>query len=182
MTIFNRAVASVQARGFHAPDSIPDWMGEPLMMAQFARLSEEVGEVARSLRKGGDDLAEELADVVIVAAQMARLIGVDLEQAIAAKLTADEKRGHLHNGTTSPVDLLQTGGLIGKALPGNVKRCDCGEDFRGFGDLCDLCRESPAKYPPMETPAQHAERIAATQQRCAVVDEEGKLITPGGQP
>ncbi len=146
MTIFDQAVVSVKARGFHDPAAVPDWMGEPLMMTQFARLSEEVGEVARSLRKGGDDLAEELADVVIVAAQMAHIVGVDLHNAIAAKLTADEMRGHLHNGTTGPVDLLQTGGLIGKALPGNVKRCDCGEDFRGFGDLCDLCRESPALY------------------------------------
>ncbi len=117
MTIFTRAVSSVKARGFHAPASIPDWMGEPLMMAQYARLAEEVGEVARSLRKGGDTLAEELADVVIVAAQMAHLINVDLEQAITAKLTADEIRGYLHNGhITQRIALTEVDGMIAQAL------------------------------------------------------------------
>ncbi len=117
MTIFERAVSSVKARGFHAPASIPDWMGEPLMMAQYARLAEEVGEVARSLRKGGDTLAEELADVVIVAAQMAHLINVDLEKAIAAKLTADESRGHLHNGhITKRIQLTEVDGMIAQAI------------------------------------------------------------------
>lgn len=119
MTIFDRAVSSVKARGFHAPASIPDWMGEPLMMAQYARLAEEVGEVARSLRKGGDTLAEELADVVIVAAQMAHLINVDLEQAIAAKLTADESRGYLHSEELQqpfPLDIEWANGKIIKRI------------------------------------------------------------------
>jgi len=117
MTIFDRAVASVQARGFHDAASIPEWMGEPLMMAQFARLTEEVGEVARSLRKGGDTLAEELADVVIVAAQMAHLLGVDLETTITAKLASDEQRGHLHGQHNHRrIHLTEVGVLIAQAL------------------------------------------------------------------
>lgn len=124
MTIFDQAVVSVKARGFHDPAAVPDWMGEPLMMAQFARLTEEVGEVARSLRKGGDTLPEELADVVIVAAQMAHIVGVDLHQAIADKLTADEMRGRLHNGhvvkrnghVVKRIQLVEVGGMIAQGL------------------------------------------------------------------
>ena len=55
----------------------------------FTWLAEEVGEVARAIRRGDDAaLAEELADVVAWTASIANVAGVDLAAALAAKYGA----------------------------------------------------------------------------------------------
>lgn len=83
--------------------AIDRWIGQfaegywpPL--ANLARLTEEVGELARAVnhahgpkkrRAGtgeGDDVAEELADVVIAAATLANSLGIDLGAAVGASL------------------------------------------------------------------------------------------------
>lgn len=52
----------------------------------FAWLAEEVGEVARAIRRGERaSLEEELADVVAWTASIANVAGVDLAAAVAAK-------------------------------------------------------------------------------------------------
>lgn len=71
MTIFDRAVASVIARGFHTTEP-SNHIANRWLMAQFVRLVEEVGEWEES--QG----VSELADVVIVCAQIAYLLGLEL--------------------------------------------------------------------------------------------------------
>jgi NTP pyrophosphatase (non-canonical NTP hydrolase) len=65
-------------------------------------LVEEVGELARENRRvgssfegGKDNLANELADVVIMSALYAISIGVDLEDAVVRKLEQNEKVGKM---------------------------------------------------------------------------------------
>lgn len=50
------------------------------------KLAEEAGEVARWLVDGRGDLAEELADVVIVANVLASRSDIDLDSAVESKL------------------------------------------------------------------------------------------------
>jgi len=68
-------------------DIRPDgWTKNPLH--DLAKLTEETGEVAECLvksRKTRDDLAEELADVLIVAASIAVRAGIDLNKACPDK-------------------------------------------------------------------------------------------------
>lgn len=75
-TIFQQCVASVQRRGFHTERPPLHFHNAPLM-EQFNRLVEEVGEWSES---GGN--VDELADVVIVCAQVAYLMGVELSEAV----------------------------------------------------------------------------------------------------
>lgn len=52
--------------------------------ATFRWLTEEVGELARAIRKGDqDDLAHEFGDVLAWLASLANLLSVDLEDAVA---------------------------------------------------------------------------------------------------
>ena len=69
---------------------------------QMLCLAEEVGEVVQAYRRATGRarsaatwaaVAEELADVVIVARVTAEIAGIDLETAIKAKLDAIEARG-----------------------------------------------------------------------------------------
>lgn len=69
---------------------------------QFLCLAEEVGEAVQAYRRATgrarstttwDKVAEELADVVIVAHVTANLAGLDLEKAVNEKLAAIESRG-----------------------------------------------------------------------------------------
>lgn len=70
-------------------------------LVQGLVLAEEAGEVCRVLAKSSQgirettrgDLADELADVVIVALGLAAREGVDIDQAVAAKLERIRKRG-----------------------------------------------------------------------------------------
>lgn len=66
----------------------------------FVLLNEEVGELAKELRrswkKGMDEVrpqaAAELADVFLYVADLANLLGVDLEQALRDKIAFNETR------------------------------------------------------------------------------------------
>jgi hypothetical protein len=100
MDIFREAAGSVDRRGFF--NIAPGLTKHEGVMAQHVRLVEEVGELSRALRKddGSDEAyrarCEELADVVIVCASMAHVLGIDLWAEIQRKLKADELRGLLH--------------------------------------------------------------------------------------
>jgi len=94
--IFDEAVESVRQRGFHDTPP-PGYTSDATLMAQYARLVEEVGELGRALREGDSaGVRYECADVVIVAAQIAHLRSIDLEHAIRNKCAQDEMRGWLH--------------------------------------------------------------------------------------
>ena len=94
-TTLKAAGESVARRGFFDGDK------DAALVAQFMRLAEEVGELARSWRKGNLD-HDELADVAIVCASIAHLEGIDLDAKVAAKCDRDEyERGYRHNGTSS---------------------------------------------------------------------------------
>jgi phosphoribosyl-ATP pyrophosphohydrolase len=101
--IFEDAVASVKDRGFYDSDNPANSWG--LIMGQVLRLVEEVGEVARALRKRQtEQILIEIADVVIVCANLFHVVAQEtncpysLEQVILDKLAADEARGRLHAG------------------------------------------------------------------------------------
>lgn len=71
----------------------------PSVLATVARraIGEETTELTAALSRLGasgsrDPVADELADVVIVAASIAEALGVDLEQAVAAKMRRNEER------------------------------------------------------------------------------------------
>lgn len=52
--------------------------------ATFRWLAEEIGELARAIRKGDEDnLTHEFGDVLAWLASLANLLGVDLEDAVA---------------------------------------------------------------------------------------------------
>jgi hypothetical protein len=77
-TIYDEAVQSVKRRGFYDNISSPRFEN-PMLMAQYARLIEEIGEYEEAIRgcASEDSIVNELADVVIVAAQMGHLTGAD---------------------------------------------------------------------------------------------------------
>lgn len=105
--VIHAAVDSVMRRGFHSAKASQFVYQDTLLTAQVVRLSEEVGEVNRTLRKGdGPGMLSELADVMIVCCQIAYRLdvsGEELQDAILDKLAADDKRGWLHSGGTVPL-------------------------------------------------------------------------------
>lgn len=52
----------------------------------------EVAEAYESYRKAKGDVGEELADVLIFILSLAKILGVDIEAAVEAKLDKNEKR------------------------------------------------------------------------------------------
>ncbi len=78
------------AKGFNTTD-VP---------MEFCLLSGEVAEAFDSWRKGQADVAEELADAAIFLAGLAEMVGSDLQDAVEAKLAANEARVYrpLSNG------------------------------------------------------------------------------------
>lgn len=78
-TIFDRAVQSVFDRGFHTVIPAPN-ICNPRLMAQLVRLGEEIGEFEEAKSKA--EAVLELADVVIVCAQIAWLLGIGLNESI----------------------------------------------------------------------------------------------------
>lgn len=79
------------AKGFNTTDV-------PL---EFCLLSGEVAEAFDAWRKGRPQVAEELADTAIFLLSLAEMIGADLQEAVEAKLAANEARVYrrLPNGT-----------------------------------------------------------------------------------
>lgn len=80
--IQRRAWANKTAQGFNTTDV-------PL---EIALLHGEVSEALDAYRKNPDGLAGELADVVIYAAGLAQMTGIDLAAAVSNKLTVNEAR------------------------------------------------------------------------------------------
>ena len=78
------------AKGFNTTDV-------PL---EFCLLSGEVAEAFDAWRKGRAQVAEELADTAIFLLGLAEMIGADLQEAVQAKLAANEVRAYrrLPNG------------------------------------------------------------------------------------
>ena len=70
------------AKGFNTTDV-------PL---EFCLLSGELAEAFDAWRKSREDVAEELADTAIFLFGLAEMIGADLQEAIEAKLAANEAR------------------------------------------------------------------------------------------
>jgi NTP pyrophosphatase (non-canonical NTP hydrolase) len=70
------------AKGFNTTDV-------PL---EFCLLSGELAEAFDAWRKGRQDVAEELADTAIFLLGLAEMIGADLQEAVEAKLAANEAR------------------------------------------------------------------------------------------
>lgn len=83
------AMANKAARGFNLTDV-------PL---EFCLLTAEVGEAIDAWRHEGD-VGSELADVVIFAAGLAGILGIDLQAAVEAKLAVNAARTYraLPNG------------------------------------------------------------------------------------
>jgi NTP pyrophosphatase (non-canonical NTP hydrolase) len=117
-----KAVRSVYRRGFYG--GFPHLAGEPQLMAQFIRLSEEVGEEERARLQMSHTpshhtagaLAEELADVAIVLAQIAWLTGMEagVAEAVSHSIRTIE-------GTTLPAELGELGRALRKAEPGRYE-------------------------------------------------------------
>jgi hypothetical protein len=59
---------------------------------EFCLLGGEVAEAFDSWRKGRPDVAEELADAAIFLVGLAEMVGADLQDAVEAKLAANEVR------------------------------------------------------------------------------------------
>ena len=93
----NLAWENKLAKGFNTTDV-------PL---EFCLLNGEVAEAFDAWRKGGQDVAEELADAAIYLLGLAEMTGTDLQDAVRAKLAANEARTYerLPNGTR-----VKTGG------------------------------------------------------------------------
>jgi hypothetical protein len=68
---------------------------------EFCLLNGEIAEAFDAWRKGRQDLAEELADIAIYLLGLAEMTGVDLQNAVEAKLAVNKARTYrrLPNGT-----------------------------------------------------------------------------------
>jgi NTP pyrophosphatase (non-canonical NTP hydrolase) len=68
---------------------------------EFCLLTGEIGEAFSAWRKGRPSLGDELADVAIFLLGLAEMTGVDLQEAVEAKLAVNEARVYerLPNGT-----------------------------------------------------------------------------------
>ena len=68
---------------------------------EFCLLNEEIGEAFSAWRKQSNDFGDELADVLIFLVSIADMTGVDLQDAVKAKLAVNAGRTYrtLPNGT-----------------------------------------------------------------------------------
>jgi NTP pyrophosphatase (non-canonical NTP hydrolase) len=68
---------------------------------EFCLLQGELAEAFDACRKGREDVGEELADVAIYLLGLAEMLGVDLQDAVEAKLATNAGRTYrpLSNGT-----------------------------------------------------------------------------------
>jgi NTP pyrophosphatase (non-canonical NTP hydrolase) len=97
---------------------------------EFCLLNGEIGEEFDAWRKGRPDLAEELADASIFLVGLAQMVGIDLQDAVEAKLTKNAARAYerLPNGVlvkSSPAthrDNSRPGDARPPAPPGGSRR------------------------------------------------------------
>lgn len=74
-----------------------EMMRDALLLAQFTRMVEEVGELARAILSGDKHAAiVESADVYVTNANIHTTLGGILDDTVRAKLAADEQRGVMH--------------------------------------------------------------------------------------
>jgi hypothetical protein len=68
---------------------------------EFCLLNSEVAEAFDAWRRGGKDVPGELADIAIFVAGLAEMLGVDLQEAVEAKIAVNASRTYraLPNGT-----------------------------------------------------------------------------------
>ena len=86
------------------PSTAPHTMRNALLMAQCLRHIEETGELMDAIAQGNpQSIRSELADVFVTLANVAACVGVDIEDAVLDKLTADELRGYLHGERVTTV-------------------------------------------------------------------------------
>lgn len=82
------------------PATLPagnDLLRNPLLLAQFVRLVEEVGELSAAILSGDKESAIiESADVYVTNANVHTTLGARLVDSVPAKLNADMKRGYMH--------------------------------------------------------------------------------------
>jgi hypothetical protein len=62
---------------------------------EFCYLQKEMSEAFEAWLRGRPDLGEELADVVLFAAGLAQIVGVDLEAEVAAKIRKNVAREYV---------------------------------------------------------------------------------------
>ena len=84
--IQQRAWANKVAKGFNTTD----------VAVEFGLLTAEVGEAFIAWRRDLPDLGEELADVLLFLTSIATMTGVDLNEAVQAKLAKNERRVYRH--------------------------------------------------------------------------------------
>lgn len=76
-----------------------DWEDRHRIPTVLALIHSEVSEALEGFRKGDrDNVAEELADVLIRTLDAANGLGVDLDRVVAAKLEKNRGRGFRHGG------------------------------------------------------------------------------------
>jgi NTP pyrophosphatase (non-canonical NTP hydrolase) len=85
--IQQRAWANKVAKGFNTTD----------VAVEFGLLTAEVGEAFIAWRRDLPDLGEELADVLLFLTSIATMTGVDLNDAVQAKLAKNERRVYRHD-------------------------------------------------------------------------------------
>jgi NTP pyrophosphatase (non-canonical NTP hydrolase) len=85
--IQRRAWANKVAKGFNTTD----------VAVEFGLLTAEVGEAFIAWRRDLPDLGEELADVLLFLTSIATMTGVDLNEAVQAKLAKNERRVYRHD-------------------------------------------------------------------------------------
>lgn len=66
---------------------------------EFNLLTEEVGEAIRAWRRG-EDLGSELADVALFVMALAQMHGIDLGEAVAAKMAVNRARTYVQHPET----------------------------------------------------------------------------------
>lgn len=72
---------------------------DAIKVSRLALITTEVAEAIESVRNGDEDnLAEELADIVIRALDFADIYDINLVQAIQDKLARNRERGYRHGG------------------------------------------------------------------------------------
>lgn len=151
-TLAAEAIRSVHRRGFY--DSAPLAAHNEHLMAQFLRLVEEVGEYqqARTYNAAKPDKAKEVADIAIVAYQIAWLTGAPLDM--------------LHGGIqlASTTFAAEVGTLARALRTWTGRTADARPITTALQRIVALCH-IVAEQMGMRLPDLVAEKLAADEQR-----------------